>query len=119
MKKTLREFIKKYELQTVEDNTKIGTFTRAKELKANKSDLDFIHANKAELIKEYLLMKAEEEKERKETEAHVIKFYVTGWGSHQVSIDNRMDLKEQFVKIADYYKNDGITVDSVEKAYQF
>ena len=77
-------------------------------------DIATIRASKSQIINRI----EEIEREKAETEAHTVKFYVTGWEAHKVSIDDRKDLDKQFIEISDHYSNDGITTDSVRKDYE-
>ena len=100
------ELIKKYNI------TYNGETTIRVNIRPTTEGLEEIKTGKAEIIS---ILK-DEKAEREATEKATFEFWITGWESHQVSVDTRKDINEQLEEIANYYRND-TTIDLVKESY--
>ena len=89
-----------------------------------KADMEYLQANREALIAEVkaadAIRKQEEaarDAEWKAYEAAAVRFTTFGWESHQVSVDTRKNLDDEFARIASQYPND-CTIESVKKDYE-
>lgn len=110
---TAQEVTRKYSLEIV---VKDGVEQIGTRSKVSASDLDYIRANKAEIIEAIKAARAAVEQAEQDRIAATVTFTVVGWESHQVSIDTRKDIDEQCAKIASYYPDD-MTAETVKAAY--
>lgn len=85
--------------------------------KPTSKQLAEIKSAKPEIIAELKRREAEKKAEREAKEKATVTFVVTGWESHEVSVDTRYDIDEQLRKIADCYSDD-MTFESAKKAYE-
>lgn len=114
-KMTMDEVIKKFELIVKGD--KVGTW---KKLSSEEKEFltDYITDNKPELQSRIPELEAEKLAEVNATYEATVWFYVSGWESHEVSVDTREDIDYQLKKIAERYAHDGITFESAKKSYE-
>lgn len=88
--------------------------------KRQKEVIDFINENRQAIIDRIRKEQVEEEErrlEREACEAATIRFYSSGWETHEISIDTRKDIDEQIASYANYYRND-CTFDSLKADYE-
>lgn len=106
---TASELIQKFNISigTNNGNTGLKIYN-----KPNAAQFDEIKAKKAEIFELLEAEIAEKEAKRKAT----LTFYITGWESHEVSVDTRYDIEEQLKEIAEEYHND-TTLELVKRDY--
>ena len=115
-KMTITEMIKKFgitlAMQNGEEALRVPSYK-----KPTSKQLSEIKAVKHEIIAELKRRDAEQKAEREAKEKATVTFLVTGWESHEVSVDTRYDIDEQLRNIAEYYSND-MTFESAKEAYE-
>lgn len=105
----IEAIIRKYNLAATGD----GNIAIRETRNITQADIATIKAAKAEILEHMAVIAREKE----ETAAHTVCFWVSGWEAHEVAIDDRKDLDAQFDSIAAMYASDSITVEIVRDSY--
>ena len=116
LKNRIDEMIIRYTLY-VNDKNGVSTAIAGRELAENKADHEFI-SNNVENIKNRIPEREAEIAEKyRADKAAIVKFYIFGWESHEVTVDTREDLDKQFARIAERHPHD-CTAESIKRDYE-
>ena len=108
-------FIKNVEIYHIEHGPNAGSIGAKKN--PGKEAVEYIKANKQEIIEFIQKTKAEYQQREDERKAATQEFLVGGYEMHSVTVDTRKDLEKQFASIAARYPHD-CTAENVKEAYE-